>query len=142
MNVVFIVTDRTKDTLVSVHLIELLFYSYRRLTACTLYLWHEHQLHFAESVGLSLFYCNPKQDAVVLTTNTTNIVFNFRNWSIDHTIESALHTIKLISESNLTTFLPSLAWQLTFNGLSKDIIFSSLPLRALSKSSSFLYSPV
>ena len=94
MNVVFIVTDRTKDTLVSVHLIELLLYSYRRLTVCTLYLWHEHQLHFAESVGLSLFYCNPTQDAMVLTKNTTNNDFNFQNWSIDSTIEKELHTIK------------------------------------------------
>lgn len=27
-----------------------------------------------------------------------------------------------------STFLPSLAWQLTFNGVSRAIIFSSLPL--------------
>jgi len=38
-------------------------------------------------------------------------------------------------------FRPSLAWQLTFKGVSKVIIFSSLPLRALSSISSFLYSP-
>lgn len=41
------------------------------------------------------------------------------------TRESELLLHQVLNEN---TFLPSLAWQLTFNGVRRDIIFSSFPL--------------
>ncbi len=51
----------------------------------------------------------------------------------------------MVSKSKLNcvhTRLPSLAWQLTLSGVSKDISLSSLPPLDASSNSSFLYSPV
>jgi len=72
------------------------------------------------------------------TIHITTVTYLLNNSIIQQLVQCSLQTSLVQGEP---TFRPSLAWQLTFRGVSKVIIFSSFPLRALSKISSFLYSP-